>query len=84
MGVCSRGGLYCSMLSMKSRTNRCDTKCMLHLARHMRVMQVSFYGLKADAAMAASVFEVAYNIVLDMGKKKYGNQGKSRSIMSYR
>ena len=47
-------------------------------------MQVSFYGLKADAAMAASVFEVAYNIVLEKGTKEYGNKGKSRSIMDYR
>jgi hypothetical protein len=47
-------------------------------------MQVSFYGLKADAAMAANVFEVAYNIVLDKGLNTYGNKGKSKSIMDYR
>ena len=47
-------------------------------------MQVTFYGLQAEALMGAHVFEEAYNLVLHQGQQQYGGQGKAASILDYR
>jgi hypothetical protein len=46
-------------------------------------LQVSFYGLKADAAMAAQIFEIAYNTVLERGQQAYGGKGAGK-MLDYR
>lgn len=66
-----------------TRKVRCELFHISSLTVSMPV-RVSFYGLKADAAMAANVFEVSYNLTLDKGIKEYGKKGKSKSIMDYR
>ena len=45
---------------------------------------MSFYGLHADALMAAHIFEEAYNIVVHNGEREYGGKGKPQSIIDYR
>ena len=47
------------------------------------ILQITFYGMHAEAAMGAHVFEEAYNLLLHKGVQEFGGQGKG-SIMDYR
>lgn len=46
-------------------------------------VQVTFYGLKADAVMAATIFEVAYNSVIHLASKAMSGKG-ARAMLDYR
>ena len=50
---------------------------------HCLSMQVTFYGLKTEAIMAAQIFEEAYNTTESMGMKAYKGSGRS-AILEYR
>lgn len=46
-------------------------------------VQVTFYGLRADAAMGAAIFEVGYNSVLHLSHQEMKGQG-ARAMLDYR
>ena len=47
-------------------------------------LQVTFYGLLSGAEMAAHVFEVAYNAVMEFGELEYGGKGEASKKEDYR
>ena len=46
-------------------------------------VQITFYGLKTDAAMAAAIFEVGYNSVLHLSQQEMKGKG-ARAMLDYR
>jgi hypothetical protein len=62
-----------------------DIKCGLHIPSvWLAWLQVTFYGLMASSEMAAYVFEVAYNTVMEKGELEYGDKGAASQKMDYR
>eukprot|EP00892_Ulva_mutabilis_P011137 jgi/Ulvmu1/8396/UM042_0103.1 len=48
-----------------------------------RCFKVTFYGLKANASMAAHIFEAAYNSVIHLATQEMSGQG-ARAMLDYR